>query len=169
MRPTASDIRKLVSYDPETGQFHWLIKMRGRTHGGGPRKIGSLAGGPTGNGGWHLTLLKRHYPAAVIAFVMMTDRWPIGEIDHRDRNRANNRWSNLREATKTQNHANRGNFPHSSAYKGVSYCKQTGRWRASIKKDYKLIALGRHPTPELVHAAYVKAAQELFGEFARTN
>jgi hypothetical protein len=86
-----------------------------------------------------------------------------------DADRTNNRWRNLREATRMQNHANRRTFPHSSKYKGVSFDKQTGRWRARIKKDRKLIALGRHDTEEHAHAAYERAARNLFGRFARTT
>jgi hypothetical protein len=158
MRPTADRVREIFDYDPGIGIFRWRIKARGRVRGGGRGiEIGDQAGSPIGNkkkGGWRLKIDRVEYPAACVA---------------RDRDRMNNRWNNLREATRSQNHMNRGNFPHSSPYKGVTFDTQTGRWRASICVDGKLVALGRHDSPELAHQFYVEAARKYFGEFARSD
>jgi hypothetical protein len=90
-------------------------------------------------------------------------------IDHRDGNRANNRWSNLRLATQSENSANRHrHINNTSGFKGVSLCKW-GKWRACIEKNGRKIHLGMYDTPQAAHAAYVAAARKLFGEFARTE
>jgi HNH endonuclease/AP2 domain len=92
-------------------------------------------------------------------------------IDHRDGNSTNNRWSNLRLATVSQNNANRRRPRHNtSGYKGVSLCRRSGRrrWRAVIYKKGQ-IHLGTFPTPEAAHAAYVAAAPKVHGKFARTK
>jgi AP2 domain len=79
--------------------------------------------------------------------------------DHRDGNGLNNQRANLRPATRAS----------TSGYKGVTYDRQTGRWKAQIKVDYRNIHLGRHPTAEDAALAYDAAARELHGVFARLN
>ena len=91
-------------------------------------------------------------------------------IDHKNRDGLDNRRSNLREATSSQNGANtRQRINNTSGFKGVAYCKQTGTWRALIMVNRKTSCLGRYPTPEAAARAYDDAAVGAFGEFARTN
>lgn len=88
--------------------------------------------------------------------------------DHIDGNSLNNVRSNLRLATKAQNNRNMKKPSHNtSGYKGVSWRKNAGRWRAYIFINNKQIHLGYFDTPEEAHAAYCEAAKELHGEFAR--
>ena len=78
-------------------------------------------------------------------------------VDHRDRDPLNNRKSNLRLATDAQNRQNVGSYRNStSPYRGVSWCKQTGKWRATARYEGKQIHLGRFDTQE--EAAKVAAA-----------
>ena len=89
-------------------------------------------------------------------------------IDHRDGDRANNRWDNLRCATRSENNANRAlQRNNCSGFKGVSL--KSGKWRARIRKHGRLFALGVFQTPQAAHAAYVAAARRLFAEFARAG
>ncbi len=170
MRPTPDQVREIFDYNPETGEFRWRIKSRGKVAGGGR---GIQPGDPAGSkcsgklGGWRLKALGAEYPAGVVAFVIVKGRWPVGDVDHEDRDRMNNRWKNLREGMRSQNQANRGNFPHSSPHKGVGYDKQTGKWRARIRVSGKLIDLGRFADLEVAHSVYLEAARRHFGEFAR--
>ena len=53
--------------------------------------------------------------------------------------------------------------------KGVCYKPRLGLYHAQIKKDGKVRGLGHYETPEEAHAAYVKAATEVHGEFARAE
>jgi hypothetical protein len=79
--------------------------------------------------------------------------------------KSNNRWSNLREATGTQNQANKtskGAVP----MKGV--CEFRGRYLARIQVNGRKIHLGGFANPEEAHEAYARAANDAFGEFART-
>lgn len=52
-------------------------------------------------------------------------------------------------------------------FKGVM--RNHDRWCAQIKKGSRRLYLGTFDTPELAHAAYCKAARELFGDYARTG
>lgn len=92
------------------------------------------------------------------------------EVDHRDRDGLNNRRSNLREATRTQNNANmRLRSDSTSGYKGVSWLTRERLWCARIHVHGRRIHLGGYHTAEDAALAYDRAAREHFGEFARVN
>jgi hypothetical protein len=79
-----------------------------------------------------------------------------------------NRRSNLRVATRTQNGTNTRRYAcNTSGYKGVSWHIAHKKWKASIRVDKKLIHLGYFDTAEKAYAAYCEAARSFFGEFAR--
>ena len=89
------------------------------------------------------------------------------QVDHRDGDATNNRIGNLRLATNAQNSMNsRAQSNNTSGFKGVSFHKASGRWRADIRETTQRW-LGLFDTPEEAHEAYKKAAMELHGEFAR--
>lgn len=91
-------------------------------------------------------------------------------IDHIDRNRLNNRRNNFRNATRSQqamNHSIGSN--NSSGFKGVYKSYNNGKFKATIKKDYKSYHLGYFLTDIEAACAYNDKAIELFGEFAVLN
>lgn len=91
-------------------------------------------------------------------------------VDHINGNGLDNRKSNLRIATHSQNQINRASPSNNkSGFKGVIYCKQTGRWRAELRAYGKWVWIGRFDTPEEAARAYDATAREYFGEFAFTN
>ena len=90
-------------------------------------------------------------------------------VDHIDGNGLNNRRSNLRPVTVQQNAWNQRGHGGSSAYKGVSFDRETGLWRAYYTKDRKRIFLGRYPTEEEAALSYNAAAKSAFGEYAKLN
>ena len=92
------------------------------------------------------------------------------EVDHADRDGLNNRRSNLRLASRSQNMANIGKpKTNTSGFRGVSWKKATQRWAASIKVRQQPKALGYFDTPEEAARAYDQAAKEAWGEFAYQN
>jgi len=99
----------------------------------------------------------------------MTSNWPPNVVDHTNLNGEDNRWTNLRLATYSQNAANSFARPSNVPLKGVTLEKRTGRYFARIKINYQNIHLGTFDTAEEAHAAYVAAAQKYFGEFARSS
>lgn len=85
-------------------------------------------------------------------------------VDHRDRDGLNNRRSNLRIATRSQNAANSKPRRTKAPFRGIY---QNGKmWVARIRVNYAYIYLGTYPTPEAAAAAYDLAASAHFGEFA---
>lgn len=96
------------------------------------------------------------------------ERFP--SVDHINHNGLDNRKSNLRVCTNSENGRNKsaqGN--NASGYKGVSWKGRDKRWRATIRAMGKHIHLGTFDTPEAAADAYDKAALKYHGEFARTN
>jgi hypothetical protein len=98
---------------------------------------------------------------------MMTSEEP-SHIDHIDGDGRNNKWDNLRAATHAENLRNRGApSTNSSGVKGVSLCRTTGMWRASITVEYRAINLGRYPTIELAAKARQIASEKMHVAFSR--
>lgn len=92
------------------------------------------------------------------------------EVDHINGDGLDNRRSNLRLATRAENGRNRHmQVNNKSGYKGVSWYKQYGRWRTTIKVSGKTLNLGYFDLPEIAALAYDEAARGYFGEFAKTN
>lgn len=91
-------------------------------------------------------------------------------VDHINHNTLDNRRENLRIVTKQQNHMNMYGHKNSvSKYKGVWFCKQTGKWGAELTYYYKKIWLGRYAKEVEAAKAYNEAAKKYFGEYALLN
>jgi hypothetical protein len=160
---TAERLRDLLDYDPETGVFLWKKDGRGRT-----MRVGSVAGTMHSTGYTQINFGGEMWLAHRLAWLHVFGEWPREQIDHINGNRADNRIINLREATLSQNAANRKcRDDNASGFKGVSLNKSLGKWNAGIKVNGNMIRLGVFETPEQAHAAYCAAADKLHGEFAR--
>lgn len=93
------------------------------------------------------------------------------QVDHRNRKRLDNRRENLRTATNSQNQYNKNKTKSktSSIYKGVTYIKRTGKWRAQIMVNRKNIALGEYDEEIEAAKAYDEGAKLYHKDFARLN
>lgn len=161
---TASLLRELLSYDPETGVLRWRVKIARST------VIGSVAGTTIAGGYCLIRMLgKQAFYAHRLAYLYMVGEWPPEQIDHIDRDPSNNRWNNLRISNQTQNMGNARKPDHNtSGIKGVSFDKRRQKWRAYIVVARKQRALGYFEHKHDAATAYARAATETFGEFART-
>lgn len=130
---------------------------------------------------WHAVVLPKHTYAGVKVveggktkriylhrFLLENPAEP--HIDHIDGNGLNNRRSNLRPATVSENHCNRKRaVTNTSGFKGVSPHKSSGKWRAEISRDGRKRSLGYFSDPESAAVAYAKASADVHGEFGRTE
>lgn len=90
-------------------------------------------------------------------------------VDHINRDKTDNRKSNLRLANKSQNCMNRSSSNHTSSYKGVGFHKQSGKWRSFIFLENKYVHLGLFENEKDAAITYNKSAEKLFKEFAYLN
>jgi len=134
-------------------------------------KSGDVAGSKNSNGYWNLNIKTdkvRYYKVHRIVFYLKTSQDPgIKYVDHIN---GVTDPLNLRLATHSENHYNRGNRSNSkSIYKGVCWDKTCCKWYARIFKDKKRIHLGYFNNEKDAASIYNKTAIKLFGEFARLN
>lgn len=91
-------------------------------------------------------------------------------VDHINRIKIDCRRSNLRICSLAQNARNTGiRNNNRSGFKGVYFCKQTGKWRAEIRINGQGKKLGRFPTKIQAAIEYDRAAEKLHGSYAITN
>lgn len=161
---TYERLREAVFYDPILGTFTWL-------HDAGSRaRIGNPAG--SAKKGRHTLLMIDNvlYKAHRLAFFYMMRRWPTPEDDHENLEKSDNRWCNIREATRSQNMANTPlRRTNTSGLKGVSWAKDRNAWRAQITVNRRNRVIGTFRAKDAAHAAYRAAAAEAHGAFARSG
>jgi Demerecviridae HNH endonuclease len=150
----------LLDYDLDAGQFHWRVNRQRARKGG-------VAGGINPRDSyWYIKIEGRSYSAHRLAWFYVTGDFPAFDLDHKNTIKHDNRFENLRPATDSLNGANRERqCNNKSGFKGVH--PRAGRWCAQITYAKKYYFLGIFDDPAVAHAAYVEAAQKLFGEFAR--
>jgi hypothetical protein len=159
---TAERLRELLDCDPETGVLTWRVSRRGRV------KPGQVAG-KSHHTGYHVIRVDgRQYPAHRLVWLHVTGAWPAAEVDHINGVRNDNRFSNLRDATSSQNGCNARLYRNNKSGLKGAILNRPGRWIAQIQKGGRKIYLGVFDTPEEAHAAYCAAAERLHGDFART-
>ncbi|HEY4832768.1 MAG TPA: HNH endonuclease [Waddliaceae bacterium] len=105
----------------------------------------------------------------VIAYKMFGNKLEGMEVDHINRNGLDNRRSNLRLATPSQNRVNSEKKIGVSGFRGVRWDTQRRKWRADIQFKGKKIALGHSNDKELLAKLYDKKEKELYGDFAYIN
>lgn len=160
---TAAEAAERLDYDPDTGIFRWKRKVM--CFGGG-RMPGDIAGTPK-DGYRQIKLFGKIYREHHLAWLFMTGGWPPTgvDIDHKNRVRSDNRWTNLRLATRGQNNVNTGKRrPSKSGHRGVHPNRDNG-WFARIAVDKKVIHLGCFDTLEDAIEARRRAEQTHYKQF----
>lgn len=160
---TQAYLKEILRYDPSSGEWIWLVSR-------GCVRAGSSAGSVNGDGYMQIKIDRRAYTASRLAVLYMTGEFPPHDVDHENRDRGDERWLNLRLATRRQNMGNRPrNRNNTSGLKGVYWCSQAQRWRATISINGRPRVLGNFRDKEAAGAAYQRAAAEVFGDFANSG
>ncbi len=161
---TKERLDELLAYDPETGWFTWRVRTSNRV------RVGATAGTPHYRRGYILVRIDgRRYSAHRLAFLTMTGCWPEDEVDHINGDPADNRWTNLRQATHLENGRNlRKMRNNTSGVTGVFWSTQYGKWCSEITAARKKIQLGYCTAFDEAVSARRAAEVEYFGEFSPT-
>jgi hypothetical protein len=146
----------LLNYDPSTGVLTWKANRGQRT------KAGDVAGFVCSRSGY--VLLKTcgvQTGAHRVAWLLATGDWPIGEIDHINGQRNDNRRSNLRDVDKIVNGANRhrANKNCTSGVLGV-HKHRSGKWQAAMRRDGATRYLGLFDSIVMAGSAFVSEASK---------
>lgn len=163
---TQERLKELFSLDPITGTLYWKSKSRRGSH----VASGQVAGGlDKKDGYWRIKVGSKTYKRSRLVFLFCTGLLPK-QVDHRNRIKSDDRPSNLRAATQSQNSGN-AVWPSSkhSLPKGVHLQPShtvPNPFSAEIMVNRRRIYLGVFPTAELAHLAYCAAAKKYRGEFA---
>lgn len=159
---THQELLEEIEYDPETGLFWWKSK-----------KIGRCMTKPAGTyrkDGYHQIFIHGlAYLGHRLAWYYVNGEWPEwpSTVDHRDLNRTNNRWDNLRLATPSENSMN---CPRKgSKLKGAFFDERSKRWYSKIQVNHKVVWLGCYDSERQAHEAYAAASEKYHGEFGRTE
>ena len=152
-------LHALFIYEPETGVFIRRVTLCGRA------VEGSIAGTLKTDGYVVITVDGYRYPAHRLAWFYMTGAWPKADTDHINGLRSDNRFSNLREATRSENQQNQKRA-RSNNKLGVLGVRQhsCGRFEASIKTTGRWCSLGLFASADEASGAYLvaKAKQHPF-------
>lgn len=154
---------KRLSYDSETGIFTRMpyADSKGRRYKGGPARPLNK-----GNGYFRIALMGGQFNYARLVWYYVHGKWPDGEIDHINRNPADNRIANLRIASHHENMQARVEYrTPKSGYRGV-HKVMSGRYQAQISVGGKKRHLGIFDTKDEAYAAWCAAALVLRGQFA---
>jgi len=154
---SAEFLRSVLSYSKTTGVFRWKTN-RGRV------KAGTIAGSLHRKHGYiQIGLCGKDHKAARLAWLYMTGGWPSQLVDHKNGNRSDNRWSNLRDLGFTANLQNmrKAHKDNVSGLLGVTWSREKQRFFARIQVNKRAMRLGYFDTAEAAHSAYLKAKRRL--------
>lgn len=162
--PSYAVLHELLHVDRKTGLLVWRYRPNARGSWNA-RFAYRAAGSPTSTGHLRVFVGNVSYMAHRIVWKMVRNEEPPPEIDHIDRNQTNNAPSNMRAATRAQNARNVAPM-RGAIHRGVSWCKQTGRWKVSLRAGGKQRTLGRFTDADEAIQVYRSAAAAAYGEFA---
>jgi hypothetical protein len=148
---TAAEIIASVYYDPETGIF--------------TRRTGKpIAAKLTAKGYLRFEVAETTVRAHRLAWFYCYGRWPLGMLDHINRDPSDNRICNLREANASTNNMNKNPAVLSKhGFRGVE--KHNQKYRAGLGFKGRSLKGPSRLTPAEAHADYLRMAQQLYGDF----
>jgi hypothetical protein len=173
MEMTQDFLKKILSYDPETGVFTWNRRqlrpgIERLDKGWNTRFDGKPAGRPHRHGHIYININYKNYAAHRLAWVFVYGVPPPPFLDHINGNPSDNRICNLRPCSQSQNMRNaRLRCNNTSGHKGVYWSKRERKWCAYITVDKRIKVLGRFEDKHEAIEVRRLAATKFFGEFAR--
>lgn len=151
---TQEYLKLLFNYNPLTGEFTRKVQV------GSTGYVNKTIDCLNHNGYYRVCIDYKSYLVSRLIFLYMEGYMPK-VVEHKDRDRTNNRWENLRPATQSQNGFNRlKNKNNTSGFKGVSYCKGRDKWLAKFNYQGKSKSKYLNTKEEAIE--YIKLIRPLF-------
>lgn len=152
-----SELKESLYYNPDTGEFYRY-------------STGRVVTAVNNTGYIHININGKKYLGHRLAFLYMTGKFPEEDVDHINGNRTDNRFSNLRVATKAQNNLNRKlNNNSSSGVKGVTFNKKLNKWLVQLQINKQKMYFGVYSDFELAELVSEEAIKKYHKEFARVK
>jgi hypothetical protein len=144
-------IRDHIEYDQETGEFRWKKGFNNHV------RVGSIAGSAAPRGYWRVKFRQRFFIAHRLAWWFVNGVIPAGHVDHINGDKRDNRISNLRVVTESENQQAifRPRRDSTTGFRGVR--KTRYGFNAEIRVSKKRVSLGVYRTAEEASAAYLSA------------
>lgn len=135
---TQSKLKEILHYCPETGILTWININKYK-----PERNNCPAGTLNPSGYINIVIDGASYKSHRLAWLYMTGKMPKNQIDHINHNRSDNRWANLRQATRKENQRNQSKYDNNtSGINGVGWHKKDKKWRSRIGVNQEEIYLG---------------------------
>ncbi len=151
---TAQRLRELLDYDQETGIFTWKIPR-------GAFKIGDASGSLKAAGYIYIGIDFESYLAHRLAWLHVHGEWPQNQIDHINGNRSDNRISNLRDVSTSENQQNQRRAKRNNKLGFLGVSAYGNKFGARINIPGRVINIGCFDTPEEAHAAYLAEKRKI--------
>lgn len=149
----AARLRELLSYDASTGIFKNRITRNGRAI------AGQVVGSRHSDGYLTVMLEGKNHLAHRLAWLHTHGEFPIGQIDHINRNKSDNRIANLRDVSRSKNQQNKTEASSNNKTGFLGVVSHKGKFRAVIKAGGKRTYGGSFDTAELASEAYQRIKQ----------
>lgn len=152
---SAGRMQELLRYDPDTGDFTWVKKRRGSMQPGRP------AGSFNKDGYRKIQIDGESHLAHRLAWLYVHGEWPAERLDHKNRNKADNRIGNLRISSPSLNSQNRACADADNQIGLLGVRARGRRFVAAITVDKKIQHLGTFNAAEMAQAAYLAAKRQV--------
>lgn len=159
-----STLNEWLVYDSETGCLKWKKRKSPSAN------AGDIVGCKNSRGYIHFRIDKISLTCHRTAWAMYYGEWPELFIDHINGDRSDNKISNLRLASRSENNRNAAiRKDNKTGMKGVRFCLRDKKYIAHIRINGKSICLGYFDSAIQAQGAYAEKAKEIHGEFLNTG
>lgn len=152
---TQQQLKAVLDYNPETGEFAWLIRRKGIKRNKQP--------GCVRKDGYRMIRIDGHlYLAHRLAWLWVHGCWPKHDVDHINGSTSDNRIANLRDVPRQTNLENQRKAKPFSVTGMLGVTKhRENYYSARIQVGRKVFHLGTFRTPVEANLAYVEAKRKM--------